>query len=104
MVLSTYYKLTLVLLALVGAILILLSTSRYGAGLSPDSVGYIGTARNLITGAGFISYGGSPTVEWPPLYPALLALVGGTFETDPLLLANVVNALIFGLIVYVGGC
>lgn len=102
-VLSTYHKLTLILLALVGAILILLSTSRYGVGLSPDSVAYISTARNLITGAGFISYDGSPTVVWPPLYPALLALVGGTFETDPLLLANVVNALIFGLIVYVGG-
>lgn len=102
-VLSTKYRLLLVLLALVGAVLILLSTSQYGAGLSPDSVAYIGTARNLITGAGFINYDGNPTVEWPPLYPALLALVGSTFGADPLLLANVVNALIFGLIVYVGG-
>lgn len=101
--LSTKYRLSLVLLALLGAVFVLLSTSRYGAGLSPDSIGYIGTARNLITGAGFISYDGNPTVVWPPLYPALLALVGGIFGTDPLLLANVVNAIIFGLIVYVGG-
>ena len=101
--LTTKYKLSLVLLALVGAVFVLLSTSRYGAGLSPDSVGYIGIARNLIKGAGFRSYNGNLTVKWPPLYPALLALVGGVFGTDPLLLVNDVNALIFGLIVYVGG-
>ena len=101
--LSTKYKLSLVLLALVGVVLILFSTNRWGAGLSPDSVGYIGTARHLIRGAGFITYDGSPTVVWPPLYPALLALVGGIFGTDPLLLADILNALIFGLIVYLGG-
>lgn len=85
------------------AAFVFLSTSRYGAGLSPDSVGYIGTARNLTIGAGFNSYDGAPVVVWPPLYPALLALVSGIFKGDPLFLANVLNALIFGLIVYVGG-
>ena len=100
---STQYKAFIILLALVGAILILLSTSRYGAGLSPDSVGYIAAARNLLAGAGFICYNGSPTVVWPPLYPACLALLSRTFGTDPFFVANVLNALIFGLIVYVGG-
>jgi len=100
---STKHKLLLALLSLVGTVFILLSTSRYGAGLSPDSVTYISTARNLIKGVGFISYGGDPLVSQPPLYPALLAVIGKIFGTDPLLVANLVNALIFGLIVYFGG-
>lgn len=100
---STKYKLSLALLALIGAILALLSTSRYGAGLSPDSVSYISTARNLIKGEGFIGDDGEPMVRWPPLYPVLLALVGAIFGIDPLLPAYIVNALIFGLIVYFGG-
>lgn len=104
MALATKQKLSLLLLALVGVVFVLLSTSRYGAGLSPDSVGYISIARNLIAGAGFVRYDGNfPTVVWPPLYPAVLALVGGIFRTDPLLIANILNALVFGLIVYVGG-
>ena len=67
--LSTKYKLALVFFALLGVILVFLSTSRYGAGLSPDSVGYISIARNLITGAGFTSYDGSPLIVQPPLFP-----------------------------------
>jgi len=100
---SSKHNLPLILLALVGVVIILISTSRYGAGLSPDSVRYIATARNIIAGDGFTSYDGSPIVIWPPLYPALLALLGGISGIDPLLLTNVVNAIIFGLIVYVGG-
>lgn len=101
--LPTKYKLSVVLLAIVGTSLILLSTNRYGAGLSPDSVGYIGIARNLIASEGLIDYNGALTIIWPPLYPTLLALVSRTLGMDPLSIANIVNALIFGLIVYVGG-
>jgi hypothetical protein len=91
------------ILAIIGAVFIIVSTSRYGAGVSPDSVDYIATARNLIKGAGFTNYDGSPTVMWPPLYPALLALTGGISGIDPARVAQVLNALVFGLIVYVGG-
>ena len=101
--LLTKYKLLLVLLALLAAAFIFLATSRYGAGLTPDLVDYIGTARNIIAGAGFNTYDGNPIVSWPPLYPVLLALVSVIFRSDPLFLANVLNAFIFGLIVYVGG-
>jgi hypothetical protein len=101
--LSVKNKLVLVFLALLGVILVFLSTSRYGAGLSFDSVGYIGIARNLITGSGFTFYDGRPLISQPPLFPTLLAIAGGLFKTDPLALANIVNALIFGLIVYFGG-
>jgi hypothetical protein len=42
-------------------------------------------------------------VTWPPLYSALLALVAVIFHTDPLLVASGLNAILFGLIVYLGG-
>lgn len=100
---STKYKLLLVILPLVGAVLVLLSTTHYGAGLSPDSVGYIGTARNIITGNGITSYNGAPLVAQPPFYPILLALVGKIIGADPLSFAHIVNAIIYGIIIYLSG-
>ena len=97
------FKLVFIFLALLGVTIVFLSTSRYGAGLSPDSIGYIGSARNIIVGAGVTSYNGSPLIVQPPLFPTLLAIAGGIFKTDPLTLANTVNAIIFGAIVYFGG-
>jgi hypothetical protein len=97
------HKRALVLPALAGAIIVLVFTARYGAGLSPDSVGYLGVARNLMAGAGVQTYDGAAFVVQPPLYPALLALVGYIFHADPLAFAHIVNALIFAAIVYLGG-
>ncbi len=96
-------RLLLALLALLGVTTVLLSTSRFGAGLNPDSVGYIGAARNILEGQGVTSYSGAHLVVQPPLYPALLALAGGVFSTDPLHVVTVVNAILFGLIIYFGG-
>src|SRR5262249_33450490 len=42
-------------------------------GLSPDSVKYIGAARNLADGRGY-TFCGQPLTQFPPLYPALVAL------------------------------
>ena len=96
-------NLLVALVAVVGIAILMFSTRNYGAGLSPDSVNYIAVARNLNSGAGLVMLDDSPLLVWPPLYPALLALLGNVFEKDPLPVANVVNALLFGLIVYTGG-
>jgi len=101
--LSIKHTAFLALLGLVGTGIILLSTSRYGAGLSPDSVGYIATARHIANGDGVISYHGAPLVVQPPLYPALLATVDYVFGIDPLSSAHIVNSFLFGLIVYLSG-
>ncbi len=93
-------KLLMALSSLIGVILILASTSRYGIGLTSDSVGYIAVARNLIAGNGVINYDGTYHVSQPPFYPALLAIMGYTFGTDPFLVARLVNASIFGFIIY----
>jgi 4-amino-4-deoxy-L-arabinose transferase-like glycosyltransferase len=91
------------LLGAEGAVLIVLSTSHFGAGLDPDSVTYIGTARNLANGLGAVSYGGNPLVLQPPFYPFLLAIIARLFGVDPLSSTRVVNALIFGLTIYFSG-
>jgi hypothetical protein len=97
------YKIILLLLGLTGMALSLVSTSLYGAGLSPDSVYYISTARNLIAGKGFISYMGIPIVEWPPLYPIILAIPSIFIKIDPLISAPYISAILFGMTIYFSG-
>jgi hypothetical protein len=95
----------LVALALLGVGLALAAT-RHGVGASPDSVVYIGVARNLLAGRGLTEPFGAeldtPLTRYPPLYPALLA-VGGPWGVDPLATARWVSALLFGAnILFVG--
>ena len=84
-------------LALLGScmaisVLVWISTSTYGVSLSPDSVGYVGVARNLVANRGLISYeGGAPFVVQPPLYPMILAGIAALTGMDPLLAARLVQ-------------
>jgi hypothetical protein len=100
---SVKYKLLLVLLSLIGAGIILIATSRYGAGISPDSVDYIATARHLADGIGFITYNNAPLLVQPPLYPAILGIIDFVFGIDPLTSANFISAVFFGLTLYLSG-
>ena len=90
------------LLALAGAFIVLSGTSRFGVGISPDSVNYISCARELIKGNGFLSYDGTPFTLWPPLYPTLLGILGLS-GIDPVIGARVLNIFVFGLIVFCTG-
>ncbi len=97
-----------------------------------DGVGILGDARFYLVKAGALADGGpgllyligqtthpswqdylvsvgSPdwltldaSVLWPPLYPTLLAVAGG-FTFDPRDVAGPLNALIFGLTLFVAG-
>lgn len=102
-ILSVRYRLPLAILSVIGTITILLSTRHYGAGLSPDSVGYIATARHIATGIGPINYNGTPLLAQPPLYPALLATIDYVLGIDPLSSAPIVNAALYGFIIYLSG-
>lgn len=62
------------LAGVVGIALVIISTPD-GASLSPDANNYIAAARNLEAGAGLVRFDGSPFVLWPPLFPALLAIL-----------------------------
>ncbi len=51
------------------------SISKYGLGVSTDSVDFLFGALNLSSGKGLITFDGSFLLLWPPLYPILLALI-----------------------------
>ena len=92
-------------LALLGAVSIALAT-RLGVGMSPDSTVYIGAATNLLAGRGFVIRTGidefEPLTHFPPLFPAVLALVG-SLGFDPSSIARWLNLVLFAVnIVLVG--
>ena len=95
------HRITLLLAALsaLGTFLVLVRGSTYGVGVTPDSVTYISTARNLLTGNGFINWDGSSYTIFPPLFPLLLALTG-IFGPDPADTAGYVNAFLCGLAIF----
>ena len=86
-------------LGLLGVLLILYCT-RWGAGLSDDSLGYISGAESLLRGEGYnhVTPLGEikPTVQWPPLFSLMLTPFGAMgmslFEA-----ARWLNALLFGI-------
>lgn len=82
-------------LAVLGTILVLFRQAPYGAGITGDAVVYISTARNLLEGIQFAGY----TLH-PPLFPLLLALIG-IFGYDPLESVGRLNAIVFGMIIFV---
>ena len=55
---------------------VVVSTGRYGMGVTSDSVAYFDGARAIAEGRGYTDNLGGPILGWPPGYPAALALVG----------------------------
>ena len=96
------FTLFLCVLAAVGAGLVLARSLTHGPALHWDSVNYLGVARNLLAGNGFFDFDGTFYELWPPLYPAVLAAATLGF-LDPLTVAGPLNALLFGLTVFVFG-
>jgi len=90
-------------LGIAGFIIILTGTYRFGPGVSHDSVAYIFASESLLAGRGYEYFGyESPFVQWPPFFPTLLAL-GGIMGIDPVTISRYVNAVVFGLIVFLSG-
>ncbi len=85
--------------ALVSAMLLVFATQKYGIGVSPDSVAYISTAKNLLAGNGLTTYLNTPMVLWPPFYPLVLALVGAA-GMNVSTAAIWINMISFGLLVF----
>lgn len=88
--------------AALGTGLVLARQVGYGVGLSWDSVNYIGVARNLLAGEGFVELTGRVYALWAPLYPLALA-AGGAVGIDPQAGAGPLNAAAFGAAVIVSG-
>lgn len=95
----------LIVIAVMGFLFQAFATQR-GIGVSNDSVGYIWAARNLDRGLGLVWENGRggfrPMIEWPPLYPSLLAAIGLT-GADPLDAARWLNGALFAGNILVAG-
>ena len=96
------FTLLTVAIAALGAGLVLGREFTFGAVFTPDSASYISAARSLLAGEGLLRWDGNPYISWPPLYPLLLAAASlGIF--DPIAVAGPLNAVIFGLTIFIVG-
>jgi len=84
-------KTIIIIFSCVGSLFVIISTSNYKAGLSPDSVEYLAAANNLLLGKGLLTYNGLPFTEWPPLYPILLFLLSFLLNIKTILSAVIIN-------------
>ncbi|MFP5041728.1 hypothetical protein [Parasediminibacterium sp. JCM 36343] len=90
--------------ALSGALFIFLLTSYHGVGISPDSVSYAGVARNIPLGKWLVEFNGCPLIIFPAGYPVFLGIITKFAGTDVVVFAPFVNALLFGVAIFVNGC
>ncbi len=91
------------LASIVGFLVIYLFTQHGGIGISPDSVAYISTARNIVEGDGFVLFDGKPLVAFPLLYPLFLASVMEITQTDILVCAPFLNGILFAIVIFLSG-
>lgn len=63
----------LIIFPVLAMTLLLISTQRYGLGITTDSIAYIEVARNIQNGEGIVDREGELVTHWPPLYPLVLA-------------------------------
>ena len=89
--------------ALAGCILIYKFTSTNGVGISPDSIVYMSTARNLYHGLGYYAFNGNPMVDFPIFYPTFLSCILFLSRTDVLVFAPFLNGILFGIVVFLSG-
>jgi hypothetical protein len=91
-----------VILASLGAILILINTLNYGIGLTDDSVNYLFSGYHLYKLKGFYGYDGSVFINWPPLYSIVIFLVS-VFGSDMNLVMIIFNSLLYFITVILIG-
>jgi len=81
----------------------LIATSKYGAGVSSDSVHNMAAADNLLHGKGFFDHTGMPLVWWPPLFPLMMAALSVFTRGDVFVAGWYLNLVLFGVNVFLNG-
>ncbi len=97
------FRIYLSALSAIGLLLILLTTSKYGAGVSSDAARNLSTADSLLARKGFVDMIGAPFVLWPPLYPLLLAGLSLLTRLNTFQVAWVLNILLYALNIWLSG-
>jgi len=91
------FLIVLIVLSISGFLIIFISTKNFGVGVSPDSVSYLAQAERILEGQSV------STTTWPPLYPAMLALVSHFLRKNLLVTAQILNSFLFGLLILTSG-
>jgi hypothetical protein len=88
--------------AVAGFYIIYLFTTYSGIGVSPDSIMYTSTARNLHAQGLMHTFRG-PLVDFPVFYPLFLALVTLITGADPIAAGPILNGLLFAALIWMCG-
>ncbi|WDF53405.1 ArnT family glycosyltransferase [Mucilaginibacter sp. KACC 22063] len=89
--------------AIIGYYVIYLFTKYNGVGISPDSIMYISTARNVHDHGAFTSFTNKSLVDFPVFYPAFLAFTYFISGIDPLKAGPVIDGLLFASVIFISG-
>jgi hypothetical protein len=87
----------------IGFYAIYLYTQHSGIGISPDSVAYLSTARNIHLYHSITEFSGKPLADFPAFYPIFLSLFIFITRLDPLVFAPLLNGLLFAAVIYTCG-
>jgi len=86
------------------AAVVLAACLRHGAGLSPDTVGYLGMARSILDSGTVSDFLGQPVTIQPPLYPMLLAAAGWITGGNIIAALPWLNSGLFCAAIFLFGC
>lgn len=91
------------LAAIAGFIAIHIYTKYSGIGISPDSIMYASTARNIYEHGSLLTFNGSPLVFFPVFYPFFLSVVLFISRVDTITAAPVINGILFAAVIFTSG-
>lgn len=98
---SLKVPLLLLIIPVIGVLIVLFLT-KYGAGISPDSISYITTADSIKAGNGlnYLDSSGElqRLIHFPPLFSLILSVFG-----NPTTGARILNAILFGVFAIIAG-
>ena len=89
--------------AVAGFFIIYGYTWHSGIGISPDSIMYLSTARNIHQYGAFNDFDGRPLVDFPIFYPTFLSFFIFITRLDPLQFAPILSGIIFAVVIYISG-
>src|SRR5471030_2676644 len=89
--------------AIAGFVMVHIYTKYSGVGISPDSIMYMSTARNLNDHLGYLYFGLKPIVAFQVFYPTFLAIAQFITQTDPVVLGPYIDGLLFGTLIFLSG-
>ncbi len=93
----------LAFLSILGTGLVLYATAPFGPGVSGDSIAYLSGAESLALGEGYLDIFGNTIVLYPPFYSFVAAPLMNLLNISALSALNLVNAISFGLSIFISG-